>query len=59
MITEEINQNFVKELDNRWIIIRYNQHFYEYTLFLCKEYYTELLHLPSLNKLKLKNVIYY
>lgn len=51
MIEKNDNKYFVKELETGYVVIGDYQHFYGYTLFLCKEHVTELHHLES-NKRK-------
>lgn len=52
MIKEGNNPYFVKELSTGYVVIGDNQHFYGYTLFLCKFHETELFHLDYLTKIK-------
>lgn len=52
MIKEGNNRYFVKELSTGYVVIGDNQHFYGYTLFLCKFHETELFHLDYLTKIK-------
>lgn len=52
MIKEGNNPYFVKELSTGYVVIGDNQHFYGYTLFLCKFHKTELFHLDYLTKIK-------
>ena len=40
------NPYFVCELETGYVVIGDHQHFYGYTLFLCKDHVTELHHLP-------------
>lgn len=47
MIKEGDNPYFVKELDTGYVVIGDHQHFWGYTLFLCKEHRTELFHLDT------------
>lgn len=42
MIKNNKNPYFVKELDTGYVVIGDYQHFYGYSLFLCKEHKTEL-----------------
>lgn len=42
MIKNGGNPYFVKELETGYVVIGDYQHFYGYTLFLCKEHKTEL-----------------
>lgn len=50
-VIEQIKQGenpwFVKELETGYIIFGWNQHFYGYTIFICKEHVTELWELPE------------
>ena len=41
------NPWFVKELETGYVILGWNQHFYGYTLFICKEHTTELFNLEK------------
>jgi len=41
------NPWFVKELETGYVIFGWNQHFYGYVLFICKEHVTELWELPE------------
>lgn len=41
------NPYFVKEMKTGVVVIGWNQHFYGYTLFLCKKHVTELYELES------------
>ena len=52
MIRENRNPWFVKELETGYVVMGDNQHFWGYTLFLCKEHKTELFHLSPAIKLK-------
>lgn len=52
MIKESINPYFVYELETGYVVIGDHQHFYGYTLFLCKEHVTELHYLPKEIRLK-------
>lgn len=52
MIRSGTNPWFVKELETGYVVIGDNQHFYGYTLFLCKEHKTELFHLDRKTKMK-------
>jgi len=47
MIKESSNPYYVHELETGYVVIGDYQHFYGYTLFLCKDHITELHHLPS------------
>lgn len=47
MIKNQTNPYFVKELETGYVVIGDNQHFWGYTLFLCKKHETELFHLDS------------
>ena len=52
MIKEGTNPWFVMELETGYVVIGDNQHFYGYTLFLCKEHKTELFQLDYSVKMK-------
>ena len=52
MIREGTNPWFVRELETGYVVIGDNQHFYGYTLFLCKEHKTELFQLDYSVKMK-------
>ena len=52
MIKEGTNPYFVKELETGYVVIGDHQHFFGYTLFLCKEHKTELHHLDRDFKVK-------
>ena len=52
MIKRNENRYFVKELETGYVVIGDNQHFYGYTLFLCKEHKTELFELDKQYKIK-------
>jgi len=54
MIKNGTNPYFVKELETGYVVIGDNQHFYGYTLFLCKHHgaITELFHLEKEEKMK-------
>lgn len=52
MIRENRNPWFVKELETGYVVMGDNQHFWGYTLFLCKEHNTELFHLSPAKRLK-------
>ena len=41
------NPYFVKELKTGIVVLGWNQHFYGYTLFMCKQHATELFELDS------------
>lgn len=41
------NPYFVKELNTGVVVLGWNQHFYGYTLFLCKKHATELYELDD------------
>ena len=41
------NPFFVKELETGIVILGWNQHFYGYTLFICKKHATELYELDK------------
>ena len=45
MIKHGTNPYFVRELETGYVVIGDHQHFYGYTLFLCKEHKTELHYL--------------
>ncbi len=47
MIKDGTNPYFVKELETGYVVIGDNQHFKEYTLFLCKQHETELFNLDK------------
>ncbi len=47
MIKSSSNPYFVYELETGYVVIGDHQHFYGYTLFLCKEHVTELHYLPK------------
>ena len=47
MIKSSSNPYFVCELDTGYVVIGDHQHFYGYSLFLCKEHVTELHFLPK------------
>lgn len=47
MIKNGTNPYFVKELETGYVVIGDFQHFYGYTLFLCKEHKTELSQLEK------------
>lgn len=47
MIKNGTNPCFVKELETGYVVIGDYQHFYGYTLFLCKEHKTELSQLEK------------
>jgi len=46
LIKAGLNPYFVCELQTGYVVIGDHQHFYGYTLFLCKDHITELHHLP-------------
>lgn len=46
------NPYFVKELSTGYVVIGEHQHFYGYTLFLCKFHKTELFNLDYLTRMK-------
>ena len=50
MIKEGTNPYFVKELETGYVVMGDHQHFKGYTLFLCKEHQTELVHLDAETK---------
>ncbi len=51
MIKNGENPYFVKELETGYVVIGDHQHFYGYSLFLCKEHKIELFHLePSVKR---------
>lgn len=52
MIKDWTNPYFVKELETGYVVIGDNQHFYGYSIFLCKEHETELFHLEYETKIK-------
>ena len=52
MIKNGINPYFVRELETGYVVIGDHQHFYRYTLFLCKEHKTELHYLDRDFKIK-------
>ncbi|MBQ6552176.1 MAG: HIT family protein, partial [Clostridia bacterium] len=52
MIKNGTNPYFVRELETGYVVIGDHQHFYGYTLFLCKEYKTELHYLDRDFKIK-------
>ncbi len=52
MIKNGTNPYFVKELETGYVVIGDNQHFYGYTIFLCKEHKTELFELDYTYKMK-------
>lgn len=52
MIQDRINPYFVEELETGYVVIGDHQHFYGYTLFLCKLHCIELHELPEDFKLK-------
>lgn len=52
MIKNGENPYFVKELDTGYVVVGDNQHFYGYTLFLCKWHKRELFELDRDTKLK-------
>ena len=52
MIKKSVNPYFVCELETGYVVIGDHQHFYGYTLFLCKEHFTELHYLPKEIRLK-------
>ena len=52
MIKESTNPYFVYELETGYVVIGDYQHFYGYTLFLCKEHVAELHYLPKEIRLK-------
>ena len=54
MIKASENPYFVCELETGYVVIGDHQHFYGYTLFLCKEHVAELHHLPQ--KIRLKHL---
>ncbi len=47
MIHQGTNPYFVKELETGYVVMGDHQHFWRYTLFLCKYHETELFHLES------------
>ena len=47
LIREGTNPFFVAELETGYVVLGDYQHFYGYTLFLCKEHYSELFELPK------------
>ncbi len=51
MIKDGTNPYFVKELKTGYVVIGDHQHFWGYTLFLCKEHKTELFRLDHQTKL--------
>jgi len=46
MIKSSTNPYFVYEMETGYVVIGDHQHFYGYTLFLCKEHVTELHFIP-------------
>lgn len=52
MIKNDMNPFFVKEMETGYVVMGDYQHFYGYTLFLCKKHFTELFHLSPKEKLK-------
>ncbi|MFR1784426.1 MAG: HIT family protein [Sarcina ventriculi] len=52
MIKQGNNPYFVKELETGYVVIGDYQHFYGYTLFLCKQHVTELHNLSYEFKIK-------
>ena len=52
MIKQGNNPYFVKELETGYVVIGDYQHFYGYTLFLCKQHVTELHNLSYEFKMK-------
>ena len=52
MIKNNENPYFVKELETGYVVIGDHQHFYGYTLFLCKKHEIELFHLDTAFKNK-------
>lgn len=46
------NPYFVKELDTGYVILGWNQHFYGYTLFICKNHVRELFDLEPAFQMK-------
>lgn len=44
-IQDEKNPYFVKELDTGYVILGWNQHFYGYSIFICKKHIVELFDL--------------
>lgn len=50
-VIEQINQGenpwFVKEMETGYVILGWNQHFYGYTLFICKRHVVELFDLDK------------
>lgn len=52
LIKEGKNPYFVRELETGYVVIGDHQHFYGYTLFLCKEHKTELHYLDRDYKVK-------
>jgi diadenosine tetraphosphate (Ap4A) HIT family hydrolase len=47
LIREGKNPYFVAELETGYVVLGDHQHFHGYTLFLCKEHYSELFHMPN------------
>lgn len=47
LIREGKNPYFVAELETGYVVLGDHQHFRGYTLFLCKEHYSELFMLPE------------
>lgn len=52
MINIRTNLYFVKDIETGYVVIGDNQHFKDYTLFLCKEHKTELFQLDYSRKIK-------
>ena len=52
MIKSGTNPYFVRELDTGYVVLGDYQHFYGYTLFLCKQHVTELHHLDRDTKVR-------
>lgn len=52
MIKSGNNPYFVKELETGYVVIGDNQHFYGYTVFLCKEHKKELFELDKVFRRK-------
>ncbi|MBO4860608.1 MAG: HIT family protein [Oscillospiraceae bacterium] len=52
MIKSGANRYFVRELETGYVVIGDHQHFFGYTLFLCKEHKTELHYLDRNFKVK-------
>jgi len=52
MIKRGTNPYYVRELDTGYVVIGDHQHFYGYTLFLCKQHVTELHHLDRDTKIR-------